>query len=57
MRKIAKQIHDKKPETFQELAEIVQSVHAFDLVHAFEGVDNTDLNLLLLMATQLAQPK
>ncbi len=57
MREIAKKIRDKKPETVPELAEIVHSVHAFGLVHAFEGVDNTDLNLLLLMATKLAQPK
>lgn len=57
MREIAKQIREKKPRTVEELGKIVQSVRPFGLVHALEGADNTDLNLLLLMATRLAQPK
>lgn len=57
MRTIAIKIREKKPQTVAELWEIVQSVRPFGLHHVFEGVDNTDLNLLLLMATKLAQPK
>jgi hypothetical protein len=57
MREIAQKIRENKPKTVPELWEIVQSVRPFGLQHAFEGADNTDLNLLLLMATKLAQPK
>lgn len=57
MREIARKINKENPQTVAELWKIVHSVRPFGLQHAFESVDNTDLNMLLLMATKLAQPK
>lgn len=57
LKEIARRIRAEKPQTTDELGKIADSVHPFGLQAMFEGITNTDLDTVLLMATRLAQPK
>jgi hypothetical protein len=57
LQEIARRIRTTQPLTQQALAQIIEDVSPHHTVWALEGIDNTDLDTLLLMATKASQPK
>lgn len=55
MTEVLRLIRERKPKTKKALAEIVKEVSEWRKSWLLEGIDNSDLNALLLMAAQ--QPK
>lgn len=50
-------VQARKPRTQKELAEIVAEACKWEQTWAMEGIDNSDLNALLLMASQPRKTK
>ncbi|TPG73746.1 hypothetical protein [Pseudomonas mandelii] len=57
LQEIARRIRTSQPLTQEALVEIVEDVSPHHTVWAVEGIDNTDLDTLLMMATKASQPK
>ena len=57
MDEVLRLIREKKPKTRKDLAEIVRTTSEWRKSWSFEGIDNSELNALLLMAAQPPKTK